>query len=55
MLSFLHALSVRRHVSPGQFFAMPEVEQRFFVASVLQELEAEEAIRRKIERMRQSG
>lgn len=55
MLSFLHALSVRRHISPGQFFAMTEVEQKFFVASVLQELEAENAIRKQIERMRQSG
>ncbi len=55
MLSFLHALSIRRHITPGQFFAMPEMEQKFFVASVLQELDAEEAIRKKIERMRQSG
>jgi hypothetical protein len=52
MLSFFHALSVRRHISPGQFYAMPEVEQKFFVASILQELEAENAIRKKIENMK---
>lgn len=34
---------------------MPEVEQKFFVASVLAELEADDAIRKKIERMRNNG
>jgi len=55
MLSFLHALSIRRHITPGQFFAMPEMEQKFFIASVLSELEADDAILKKIERMRKNG
>lgn len=54
-MSFLHALSIKRHVSPGQFYAMPHMEQKFMLASITAELEADDEVRKKIEAMRNGG
>lgn len=48
----MHALSIRRNVTPGQFFAMPFMEQKFMVCSIVAELEADKAIMDKIEAQR---
>ena len=50
MLSFLHALSIGRHITPRQFFAMDNAEQKFFLASIYAELEADEELRKKLEK-----
>ena len=48
-MTVLHQLSARRKITPGQFFAMPMMEQRFMVASIMAELEADDAQMKKIE------
>lgn len=49
MLSLLHALSIRRKITPGQFFAMDTMEQKFMMASIVLELEADKRILDKME------
>ena len=51
-MTVVHQLSARRTITPGQYFAMPMMEQKFMVASVTAELEAEDAEIKKIEAMR---
>ncbi len=46
----LHALFVRHHLRPGEFWQLPRGEQLFLLASMELELEAEQQARKEAER-----
>lgn len=46
----LHAIWVRHHLRPGEFWRLPRGEQLFLLASIELELEAEQKAVREVER-----
>ncbi len=46
----LHALFVRHHLRPGEFWNLPRGEQLFLMASMELELEAEQKARKEVDR-----
>lgn len=46
----LHAIWVRHHLRPGEFWRLPRGEQLFLMASMELELEAENMARKEAER-----
>lgn len=46
----LHALFVRHHLRPGEFWRLPRGEQLFLLASMELELEDEQRMRKEVER-----
>ncbi len=46
----LHALFVRHHLRPGEFWRLPRGEQLFLLASIELELEAEQKAIKEVDR-----